>query len=183
MIFSNSNIDIIKLFMILYLSCFFLSAQIDSTFKLDEVQIIETQSKYFNVFEYKKLKRRVMRVLPYVDSVRLILNEVDLNLSLIKKKNKKRKYSRKQQKAIIKRFNNNIKKLTRKEGVILTKLIYREFELTAYQLVKSYRGNFQAIFWNRLAKFYQGSLKNKFDPVSVTEDMYIEKIIKENYNN
>ena len=102
---------------------------------------------------------------------------------MIKKKNKKRKYSRKQQKAIIKRFNNNIKKLTRKEGVILTKLIYREFELTAYQLVKSYRGNFQAIFWNRLAKFYQGSLKNKFDPVSVTEDMYIEKIIKENYNN
>ena len=183
MIFSNNNIDIIKLFMILYINCFFLSAQIDSIFKLDEVQIIETQSKNLNVFEYKKLKTRVMRVLPYVDSIKLILNEVDLNLTMIKKKNKKRKYSRKQQKAIIKRFNNNIKKLTRKEGVILTKLIYREFELTAYQLVKSYRGNFQAVFWNRVAKFYQGSLKNEFDPVLVTEDRYIEKIIKENYNN
>jgi len=67
--------------------------------------------------------------------------------------------------------------------VILTKLIYREFELTAYQLVKSYRGNFQAVFWNRVAKFYQGSLKNEFDPVLVTEDRYIEKIIKENSNN
>ena len=66
--------------------------------------------------------------------------------------------------------------------MILTKLIYREFELTAYQLVKRYRGNFQAIFWNRVAKFYQGSLKNKFDTVSVKEDWYIEKIIKENCN-
>ena len=86
MIFSNNNIDIIKLFMILYINCFFLSAQIDSIFKLDEVQIIETQSKNLNVFEYKKLKTRVMRVLPYVDSIKLILNEVDLNLTMIKKK-------------------------------------------------------------------------------------------------
>jgi len=89
MIFSNNNIDIIKLFMILYINCFFLSSQIDSTFKLDEVQIIETQFKNLNVFEYKKLKTRVMRVLPYVDSIKLILNEVDLNLSMIKKKIKK----------------------------------------------------------------------------------------------
>tara|TARA_B100000963_G_C22638149_1_gene678731 strand:- start:1089 stop:1598 length:510 start_codon:yes stop_codon:yes gene_type:complete len=169
--------------MILYLNSFSLFAQIDSTIKLDEVQIIDTQSNHLSVFEYEKLKRRVMRVLPYVDSVELILNEVDSNLSLIEKKKKKRKYSRKKQKDIIKRFNDNIKKLNRKEGVILTKLIHRKFELTAYQLVKSYRGKFQAIFWNRLAKFYQGSLKNKFDPVSVTEDMYIEKIIKENCNN
>ena len=183
MIFSYNNIDIIKLFMILYLNSFSLLAQIDSTIKLDEVQIIETQSNNLSVFEYEKLKRRVMRVLPYIDSIELVLNEADLNLSLIEKKKKKRKYSRKKQKDIIKRFSKNIKKLTRKEGVILTKLIHREFELTAYQLVKSYRGNFQAIFWNRLAKFYQGSLKNKFEPISVTEDMYIEKIIKENCNN
>ena len=183
MIFFNNNIDIIKLFMILYLNSFSLLAQIDSTIKLDEVQIIDTQSNNLSVFEYEKLKRRVMRVLPYIDSIELVINEVDLNLSLIEKKKKKRKYSRKKQKDIIKRFSKNIKKLTRKEGVILTKLIHRKFKLTAYQLVKSYRGNFQAILWNRLAKFYQGSLKNKFDPVSVTEDIYIDKIIKENYNN
>ena len=59
-------------------------------FKLDEVQIIaETQSKNLNVFEYEKLKTRVMRVLPYVDSIKLILNEVDLNLTMIEKKKKK----------------------------------------------------------------------------------------------
>ena len=183
MIFFNNNIDIIKLFMILYLNSFSLLAQIDSTIKLDEVQIIDTKSNNLSVFEYEKLKRRVMRVLPYIDSLEFVINEVDLNLSLIEKKKKKRKYSRKKQKDIIKTFSKNIKKLTRKEGVILTKLVHRKFELTAYQLVKSYRGNFQAILWNRLAKFYQGSLKNKFDPVSVTEDMYIEKIIKENCNN
>ena len=80
MIFFNNNIDIIKLFMILYLNSFFLLAQIDSTIKLDEVQIIDTQSDNLSVFEYEKLKRRVMRVLPYIDSVELVINEVDLNL-------------------------------------------------------------------------------------------------------
>ena len=118
MIFYNNNIDIIKLFMILYLNCFSLLAQIDSIIKLDEVQIIENQSNRLSLFEFEKLKRRVMRVLPYIDSLELVLNEVDLNLSLIEKKKKKENIPEKT-KDIIKTFNNNIKKLTRKEGVIL----------------------------------------------------------------
>ena len=59
MIFFNNNIDIIKLFMILYLNSFSLLSQIDSTIKLDEVQIIDTQSNNLSVFEYEKLKEEL----------------------------------------------------------------------------------------------------------------------------
>jgi hypothetical protein len=63
------------------------------------------------------------------------------------------------------------------EGKILVKLIYRETNTTSYHIVRSYRGGFNAFFWQTMAKFWNNNLKTKYDPVNIRQDMLIEQIL------
>ena len=63
------------------------------------------------------------------------------------------------------------------EGKILVKLIFRETNTTSYEIVKSYRGRFNAFFWQTMAKFWNNNLKTEYDPVNNREDMLIEHIL------
>ena len=70
-----------------------------------------------------------------------------------------------------------LKKLTRTEGNILVKLIYRETQESPYRLVRKYRGLGNAIFWQTMAKLYDNNLRQEYDPINNREDMLIEHII------
>ena len=72
---------------------------------------------------------------------------------------------------------SEIKSLTRKEGVILSKLVYRELGISVFDLIKEYKGGWSAFWWQNLAKVYDGNIKSKFDPKKNKEDFLIEKII------
>jgi hypothetical protein len=63
------------------------------------------------------------------------------------------------------------------EGKILVKLIYRETNTTSYDIVKSYRGSFNAFFWQIMAKLWDNNLRTEYDPVNIKEDMLIEHIL------
>ena len=65
------------------------------------------------------------------------------------------------------------------EGKILVKLIYRETSLSTYSIVKSYRGRFNAFFWQTMAKLWNNDLKTIYDPINIREDFFIENIIIE----
>ena len=128
---------------------------------------------------YFLLKRRVLKVYPYVDSVLHILGTADSHLDLKLKKRQSRRLIRKLQKKTVNNFRENIVNLTRKEGVILCKLIYRELNRSVYDLIYSYRGRFNAFFWQTMAKLWNNDLKTIYDPSGVREDYLIENIINE----
>jgi len=119
-----------------------------------------------------------LRVYPYIDSLANILNEADLSIRKINKKRNTRRYVRKFQKTIMTRFAKNITNLTREEGLILSKLIYREFNITVYDLIHRYRGGVHAFFWQRISKLYDGNLKSKYNPNQNRQDFYIEHILQ-----
>ena len=75
-------------------------------------------------------------------------------------------------------YSDRLKKLTKSEGRILVKLIHRETNITTYDIVKSYRGRFNAFFWQSMARIWDNDLKTKYDPVNVKEDEFIEHIIQ-----
>ena len=145
---------------------------------LDEV-LLESEHSYADSRSYLLLKRRVLKVYPYVDTISRVLGNADNSLQGIRKKRLSRRYSRKLQKKIMRRFSDKITNLTRKEGVVLSKIIYREFGVTVYDLISQYRSSVHAFFWQRLAKLYDGDLKSNFDPASNKEDFFIEHIINE----
>jgi len=128
---------------------------------------------------YILLKRKVKKVFPYALKAKEILSEIEDSSLQIKRKRKRRKFIRKKVNQIKKNYEESLKKLTMSEGRILVKLIYRETSLTTYNIVKSYRGRFNAFFWQTMAKLWNNDLKTIYDPSAVREDYLIENIINE----
>jgi len=143
---------------------------------LPEVEILDFKSKD-EKNTYFILKRRVLKVYPYAMVAKKKLNEIKLALDTIPKRRKKKRYTKEVTKWVKEEYSDRLKKLTMTEGRILVKLIYRETNTTSYEIVKSYRGRFNAFFWQTMARLWDNNLKVKYDPVNIREDMLIEHIL------
>jgi hypothetical protein len=75
------------------------------------------------------------------------------------------------------RFEPELRKLTRSEGQILSKLIYRETGQPVYDIIKTYRNGLSARFWSMTAWWYDIDLKRPYDPLNDPEDQLIENIL------
>tara|TARA_B100000700_G_C14811110_1_gene745214 strand:- start:70 stop:648 length:579 start_codon:yes stop_codon:yes gene_type:complete len=127
--------------------------------------------------KYKILKRKVLKVYPYAIYTKDKLMEIEKELLDIKRKRKKKKYTKQVSSFLKEELGEEMKKLTRTEGNILVKLIYRETNISTYKLLKQYRGSINAFFWQTIAKMYDNNLKQEYDPVNNREDMLIEHIV------
>ena len=128
---------------------------------------------------YLLLKKRVLKVYPYAIIAKQRLDKINLALDTIPKRRKKKRYIKEVTKWIKNEYSDRLKSLTMKEGQILVKLIYRETNFTTYDIVRFYRGRFNAFFWQTMAKFWDNDLKKDYNPKNNREDMFIEYIIKE----
>lgn len=143
---------------------------------LPEVEILEFKNKEERN-AYFLLKRRVFKVYPYALLAKSKLDEIRIALDTIPKRRKKKRYAKEVANWVKDEYADTLKKLTMTEGKILVKLIYRETNTTSYEIVKSYRGRFNAFFWQTLAKIWDNNLKTSYNPDVNREDMLIEYII------
>ena len=181
-----------KYTLIIWINCtLFLFSQSDTagllldstvTIFLDEVVLESHHVDMGEQINFFILKRKVLKVYPYIDSLKNIVFIVNDSLNKIQKKRHSRKYVKRMQKQLFRQFGDSMTQLTRSEGVILSKLIYREFNLTAYDLITKYRGSFHSFFWQRVSKLYDGNLKVKFDPHENAEDFLIDHIAEKFIN-
>jgi len=150
----------------------------DTIFLADipEVEILAFKDKTERK-QYFILKRRVLKVYPYALLTKEKLTRIQLGLDTIPKRRHKKRYTREVAKWVKEEYADRLKNLTMSEGKILVKLIYRETNTTSYEIVKSYRGRFNAFFWQTMAKFWNNNLKTAYDPVNIREDMLIEHIL------
>ena len=128
--------------------------------------------------DYFVLKRKVLKVYPYAKMASERLAKLNDRLDKIKSKRKKKKYTKILEKFIQEELTAELKKLTRTEGQILVKLIYRETGSTAFSLVKELRNGFRAFTYNTIAKVFKISLKEVYEPLKVREDLFIEDILR-----
>ena len=77
--------------------------------------------------------------------------------------------------SLIKQYKPVILKMTFSEGRVLLKLIDRETDYTAFQIIKEFRGGFVAGFWQALAKLFGNNLKLDYQPE--TRDQVLEQIV------
>ena len=127
---------------------------------------------------YFVLKRKVLKVYPYAKMASERLAKLNDRLNKIKSKRKKKKYTKMLEKFLQEELTAELKKLTRTEGQILVKLIYRETGSTAFSLVRELRNGFRAFTYNTIAKVFKISLKEEYDPLKVREDLFIEDILR-----
>jgi len=127
---------------------------------------------------YFVLKRKVLKVYPYAKMASERLAKLNDRLDKIKSKRKKKKYTKMLEKFLQEELTAELRKLTRTEGQILVKLIYRETGITAFSLVRELRNGFRAFTYNTIAKVFKISLKEEYDPLNVREDLFIEDILR-----
>lgn len=125
--------------------------------------------------KYLRLVRNVKKTLPYAKLAAFRLQMMEDNLNQLKTKRAREKYIRQTEKAVKEDFMNDMKKLSRTQGLILMKLVHRETGKTTYQILKHYRGSAETMFWGGMAVIYGSDIKQTYDPV---EDYQIEHIIR-----
>ncbi|MFL0354536.1 DUF4294 domain-containing protein [Xanthomarina sp. GH4-25] len=193
-----------KLFYILLFLPFFAQSQIDSldvddydveyifiegdsiphtAIDLDEVLLLHKLK--FNSKEdrrrYLILRRKTIKVYPYAKMAAERLESLNERIDQIKKKSDQKKYAKIIQSYIEDEFSEELKKLTRTEGQILVKLIYRQTGETTFDLIKRLRSGWRAFWFNSTANLFNISLKEVYDPENVKEDYLIEDVLQRNF--
>ena len=128
--------------------------------------------------DYFVLKRKVSKVYPYAKMASERLKKLNSRLDKITSKRKRKKYTRMLEKFLQDELTSELRRLTRTEGQILVKLIYRETGSTAFSLVRELRNGFRAFTYNTIAKVFKISLKETYDPLNAREDQFIEDILR-----
>ena len=151
-----------------------------SSIALDEVYVFSRLKfpTYKDKLRYYILRRKTIKVYPYAKLAAERLSELNDSLTDIKKKRKRKKYTKEVQKYIEGEFSDELKKLTRTEGQILIKLIYRQTGKTTFNLVKELRSGWRAFWYSTTAKMFKISLKEEYNPNVVQEDYMIEDILQ-----
>ncbi|RNL54474.1 DUF4294 domain-containing protein [Pedobacter jejuensis] len=124
---------------------------------------------------YNRLRYNVLKVMPYALFAKRRYEQLERDLLTAPEK--------KQQKALVKQcdneikdmFNREIKDLTITQGQILTKLIDREVGRTTYDIVKQTKGGFAAFSYQIVARVVGHNLKSTYNK---DEDRDIESIIR-----
>lgn len=130
---------------------------------------------YLHNWRYRRTIYNVKKAYPYAVIANLKLSHLDSSLVHIKSKKERAEYTKMAEKEIMQEFEDEVKRLTVKQGIILVKLIDRETGKTSYEVLKDIRGGFTAFFWQGIARLFGNDLKMQFDPEG--EDKVIEDII------
>lgn len=150
-----------------------------SEIELDEVVVLQ-KLKFNSKDDLKKyliLKRKTKKVWPYAVLAAERLEKLNERLENIDSKRKKRRYTKRVQNYIEGEFTEKLKKLTKTEGQILVKLMYRQTGVTTFDLVKELRSGWKAFWYNTTANMFNISLKEAYNPLEVKEDYLIEDIL------
>lgn len=151
-----------------------------SSIALDEVYLFSPLKfdNYKEKLRYYILRRKTHKVYPYAKLASERLTDLNDRLASIKSKRKRKKYTKVVQRYIEEEFSAELKKLTRTEGQILVKLIYRQTGVTAFDLVKELRSGWRAFWYNTTASMFDISIKEEYHPESKLEDYLIEDILQ-----
>ena len=149
------------------------------TINLKEITIYEEKDREVERIKRYRIRKRLKKIWKYVLITQSELRKLDIVLSKMKSKSRKKKYKKLVEKFIRKNFEETLKKFYIQDGQIMLKMIYRQFGRTAYEITKELRSGWTAFWWNSTAFFFEMSLKSEYHPTENKEDFLIEKYLQE----
>lgn len=160
--------------------------EIDSTssdtIKLPELFLYRDNMSAQEKKDFLLLQSRVYKVYPFAKVAADRLTFLNKNLEKLKTNKEKKKYFKLVENYMENEFTAQLKKLSRKQGQILVKLIHRQTGFTTFELIKDYKSGWKAFWSNNTAKLFDISLKAKYLPYEVNEDFLIESILDRAFN-
>lgn len=145
---------------------------------LEEVIIDKRRLSLEDKKAFLILQNRVFKVYPYAKVASEKLIAMNSNLDKLTNKKDKKRYFKIVENYLENEFTDKLKKLSRKQGQILVKLINRQTGKTTFDLIKDYKSGWKAFWSNNTARVFDINLKKKYDPLIENEDYLIETILQ-----
>ena len=149
----------------------------DTIVALEEVFIYKQKLTAAEKKEFQLLQNRVYKVYPIAKTAADRLTVLNTNMDKMKTSREKKKYFKIVEDYMENEFTGQLKKLSRKQGQILIKLIHRQTGFTTFELIEDYKSGWKAFWSNNTAKLFDINLKTKYAPYQVNEDFLIETIL------
>ncbi|MCX6203595.1 MAG: DUF4294 domain-containing protein [Bacteroidetes bacterium] len=146
---------------------------------LPTVEVIAKQTALWKNYwrNWTRLKNAVYVTYPYAKTASKLINEVNSQLANVSDEGQRKKIIKSREKEMKRDFGDKVTSLSVYQGKVLMKLINRETGNNCYEIIKEYKGGFNAGFWQTVAFVFGSSLKQQYDPKG--EDKDIEKIVLE----
>ena len=149
----------------------------DTIVPLEEVVVYRHKWSAAEKKEFQLLQNRVYKVYPIAKIAADRLTVLNKNMDRMKTNREKKKYFKIVENYMENEFTGQLKKLSRKQGQILVKLIHRQTGFTTFELIKDYKSGWKAFWSNNTARLFDINLKTKYAPYEVNEDFLIESIL------
>lgn len=149
----------------------------NDTIQLEEIVIYKGKVDEVAKKEFELLRNRVYRTYPYAKLASERLTALNRGMKSLTNNKDKKKYFKIIEDYLNNEFEARLKKLSRKQGQILIKLIHRQTGTTTYELVRTLKSGWTAFWSNTTAKMFDLNLKTPYAPYQVNEDYLIETIL------
>lgn len=124
---------------------------------------------------YNRLVANVKKVLPIAKEVNKIIIETYEYLQTLPNKKARDEHMKRVEDDIRRRYTPRMKKLSYSQGKLLIKLVYRECNSSAYDLIRSFISPVRAGFYQAFAWAFGASLMKKYDPEKT--DRLTERVV------
>ena len=142
-----------------------------------QVKSIQT-SKWRQYWQnWTRLRNAVYVTYPYAKTAGKIILEVNKQLANVPDESQRKQIIKLREKELKRDFADKVTNLSVYQGRVLMKLINRETGNNCYELIKEFKGGFNAGFWQAVAFVFGSNLKQQYDAKG--EDKEIEKIVLE----
>ncbi|CAI2768301.1 DUF4294 domain-containing protein [Flavobacterium collinsii] len=150
---------------------------LNDTIELPEIIISKEKLDPEMQKQFMILQNRVYKVYPYARLAADRLTALNSGMARLKTNREKKKYFKIVEDYLNNEFEARLKKLSRKQGQILVKLVHRQTGITTYELIKTLKSGFKAFVSNTTANLFDISLKTEYKPFESNEDYLIETIL------
>lgn len=125
--------------------------------------------------QYTALELKVKKVYPIAKLAAKKIEEYNKVYLNFKSERERKAYVKNIEKELFAEYEPEIRSMTVSQGRILIKLIDRETGKSSFEIIKEFKGGFNAFLWQSVARIFGHNLKSEYDPAN--EDNMIEFII------
>jgi len=142
-----------------------------------QVNAIQTNhwKKYWQ--NWTRLRNAIYVTYPYAKTASKIISEVNLQLAHVPDEHQRKQIIKSREKELKRDFADRVTNLSVYQGKVLMKLINRETGNNCFEIIKEFKGSFNAGFWQAVAFVFGSNLKQQYDAKG--DDKEIEKIVLE----
>lgn len=143
--------------------------------ELEEITVVQRNMSKREERKYSNYVAKVKKVYPLAIEARELLVEYEPQYYALTDKRDRRKLMKRLEKELFDKHKEELKNWYISDGRMLLKLINRETERTPYSIISNFRGEFNAVFWQGIARIFKNNLKAGYDPIG--EDQMLEEVV------